>query len=380
MSDTISAGSSCLDKLKKKLVTEGLDAFVINAGPTLAYLTGLHFHLAERPVIIVFPVSGKPVIILPELELARLDKLPFEAVAYSYGENPDSWSGVVREACRDINTRGIRVGIEPRQLRMLEFNLVRQGLSGAVYEDFVDGTGVISALRAVKSEGEYINMKRAVAIAQAALEATLPVIKPGVNEKTIAAELFIQLMKNGSEPVLPFHPIVAGGPNGADPHAAPGDRKLQKGDLLVIDWGASWNGYASDLTRTFAIGPPGCLDEESEKIHKLVQAANQAGRDAGGPGVPCMAVDNAARKVIAEAGYGEFFTHRTGHGIGLECHEVPYIHGDNKELLLPGNSYTVEPGIYLPGKNGVRIEDDVIVTSDGVESLSTMTREIRYLY
>ncbi len=377
MSDTVSPR---IDKLKKKLAAEELDAFVINAGPTLSYLTGLHFHLAERPVIIVFPVIGTPVIVLPELELAQLDKLPFEAVVYNYGENPGSWPGVVRTACKDINREGIRVGIEPRQLRMLEFDLVRQGLSEAVYEDFVDGTGVISALRAVKSEEEYINMKRAVEIAQTALEATLPIIKPGVNEKTIAAELFMQLMKNGSEPDLPFNPIVAGGPNGANPHATPGDRKLQEGDLLIIDWGASWNGYASDLTRTFAIGAPGCLDGESEKIHALVQAANQAGRDAGGPGVPCMVVDNAARKVIAEAGYGEFFTHRTGHGIGLECHESPYIHGDNKDLLLPGNSYTVEPGIYLPGKNGVRIEDDVIVTTDGVESLSTMTREIRYLY
>jgi Xaa-Pro dipeptidase len=152
------------------------------------------------------------------------------------------------------------------------------------------------------------------------------------------------------------------------------ERKLQGGDLLVVDWGAAFNGYISDLTRTFAVGK---VDAEYEKIHKIVQEANAAGRVAAKPGVPCADVDKAARNVIDKAGYGKFFTHRTGHGIGMEGHEEPYMRGDNMQLLEPGMAFTVEPGIYLPGRNGVRIEDNMVITDSSAESLSDMPREIR---
>ena len=173
---------------------------------------------------------------------------------------------------------------------------------------------------------------------------------------------------------MPFAPIVSGGPNGANPHASPSERKFQAGDLLVVDWGAAYRGYISDLTRTFAVGE---VEAEFQKIHKIVQEANAAGRAAGKPGVPCAAVDKAAREVIEKSGYGPYFTHRTGHGIGMEGHEEPYMRSDNMQILEPGMAYTVEPGIYLPGRNGVRIEDDMVVTATGAESLSDMEREIR---
>ena len=183
-------------------------------------------------------------------------------------------------------------------------------------------------------------------------------------------------MHDGSETSLPFSPIVAAGPNAANPHSTPTTRKLQSGDLLIIDWGARYNGYASDLTRTFGIGELGDTEKE---IYNLVHMANRAGRQAGKPGVPCEQVDRSTRQVIEEGGYGTYFTHRTGHGIGLECHEDPYIREGNSQKLEVGMAYTVEPGIYLPGKNGVRIEDDVVVTEQGARSLSTMTRELRIL-
>jgi Xaa-Pro dipeptidase len=195
-----------------------------------------------------------------------------------------------------------------------------------------------------------------------------------MTEKELAADLVTQLLKYGSEPELPFSPIVSGGPNSANPHASPTERKLQSGDLLVIDYGATVDGYISDITRTFAVGE---VDAEYEKIHKIVQQANAAGRAAGKPGVPCAEVDKAARDVIEETGYGEYFTHRTGHGIGMEPHEEPYMRGDNMQLLEPGMAYTVEPGIYLPGRNGVRVEDNIVVTEDGSESLSDLLREMR---
>jgi Xaa-Pro aminopeptidase len=173
---------------------------------------------------------------------------------------------------------------------------------------------------------------------------------------------------------LSFSPIVSGGPNSANPHASPSDRKIQRGDLLVIDWGAMTDGYISDLTRTFAVGK---VDPEYEKIHRIVQEANQAGREASKPGVPCANVDKAARFVIDKAGYGRYFTHRTGHGIGMEGHEEPYIRADNHKLLEPGMTYTVEPGIYLPDRNGVRIEDNVLISDTGMDCLSRLPRDIR---
>jgi Xaa-Pro dipeptidase len=173
---------------------------------------------------------------------------------------------------------------------------------------------------------------------------------------------------------MPFAPIVSGGPNSANPHASPSDRKVCSGDLLVVDWGAAVDGYVSDLTRTFAVGE---VDAEYRKIHRIVQEANAAGREAGKPGVPCANVDLAARTVIEKAGYGKYFTHRTGHGIGMEGHEEPYMRGDNMQLLEPGMVYTVEPGIYLPERNGVRIEDNLLINEDSVECLSNMPRELR---
>jgi len=360
-----------LEKLSASLRASGLDAVVINPGPTLTYLTNLQFHLMERPVVLIYAVGKDPVIVLPELELPKVNLFPYKVNAFAYGENPAEWDSVFRKAVQSLNLDGKKIGVEPRQLRLLEYRHVK---AGAPEADFPDASEALSALRVCKDPDEVQKMKRAVKVAQDALEATLPFIKIGMTEKEIASELTMQLLKHGSESELPFPPIVSAGPNSANPHASPSDRKIQRGDLLVVDWGATVDGYISDLTRTFAVGE---VDDECRKIHKIVQEANAAGRAAGKSGVPCANVDIAARDVIEKAGYGKFFTHRTGHGIGMEGHEEPYMRGDNMQLLAPGMAYTVEPGIYLPERNGVRIEDNVVVTKDGVEVLSDMPREIR---
>ncbi|MBN1484017.1 MAG: M24 family metallopeptidase, partial [Chloroflexia bacterium] len=175
---------------------------------------------------------------------------------------------------------------------------------------------------------------------------------------------------------LPEEPIVAAGLNGASPHARPGDRPMRAGELVTFDGVARVDGYYGDLTRTVALGEPG---PELRQIYALVQQANAAGRQAVRPGVPAEAVDRAARAVIEAAGYGQYFIHRTGHGLGLEVHEPPYIVVGNSQSLSPGMTFTVEPGIYVPGLGGVRIEDDVCVTEIGGESLTTMSRELLVL-
>lgn len=360
---------SRLEKLSASLRASALDALALNPSPSLVYLTGLHFHLMERPVVAVFTADAPPVLVLPELEMLKVEGLPVRA--FPYGENPATWEAVFRAAVGSLNLDGKRIGVEPRALRLLEFRYLQAAAPAAAFPDAPD---VVSRLRVRKDAKEVAAMRRAVQIAQSALETAIPLIKIGMTEKELAAELVMQLLRHGSQPEMPFAPIVSAGPNSANPHASPTDRPLQPGDLLVVDWGAACDGYISDLTRTFAVG---AVDAEYQKIHRIVQEANAAGRAAARPGAPCAAVDLAARAVIEQAGYGAFFTHRTGHGIGMEGHEDPYMRGDNPQILEPGMAFTVEPGIYLPGRNGVRIEDNVVITEDGAECLSDMPREIR---
>ena len=361
--------------LSESLRSSNLGALALNPGPSLTYLTGLHFHLSERPVVVLFTLDSAPVIVLPELEMLKLTGLPYEIKAFPYGENPAEWEAVFLAATGVLGLAGKRIGIEPLHMRLLEFRSIEAAVGATSRRtDFPDASQVVGSLRVCKDADEIALMRKAVKVAQDALEATIPSIQVGVTEKEIAAELVVQLLRHGSQSELPFAPIVSGGPNSANPHASPSDRKLQPGDLLVVDWGATVDGYISDLTRTFAVGK---VDEEYRKIHQIVLEANSAGRAAAKPGVPCANVDIVARTVIEKAGYGQYFTHRTGHGIGLEAHEEPYMRGDNMQLLEPGMAFTVEPGIYLPGRNGVRIEDNVVITEEGAECLSDMPREIQ---
>lgn len=360
-----------LNNLTASLRTSKLDAVILNPGPTLTYLSGVQFHLMERPIVLFIMPGKDPVLVLPELELLKVDLFPYKVQAFAYGEIPSEWDDAFRKAAQALGLDGKRIGVEPLQLRLMEFAHIK---AGAPESEYPDASEVLYQLRLKKDKAEVDAMRRAVKIAQDGLEATIPMIKIGMTERELASELVMQLLKHGSDSELPFSPIVSSGPNGANPHASPSDRKLQAGDLLVVDWGAAYGGYISDLTRTFAVGE---VDVECQKIHKIVQESNAAGRAAGKPGVPCANVDIAARDVIEKSGYGKYFTHRTGHGIGMEGHEDPYMRGDNMQLLEVGMAYTVEPGIYLPNRNGVRIEDNMVIAESGAESLSDMPREIR---
>ncbi len=357
-------------RLSAALENAGIPALILNPGPSLTYLTGLHFHLSERPVIVIFQPGAAPVIILPQLETAKLEGLGYSMKAFPYGEEPATWQAVVRQGLRQA---GLTVGqavIEPRQLRVLELRLLE---SASQDLKLASGEEVVASLRMQKDATEIACIQRAAEIAQNGLKAVLPMIKPGVMERDIAAELTLQLLRCGSEGEMPFTPIVSAGPNSANPHAFPSERKLAEGNLLVIDWGAAYQGYFSDITRTFAIGK---VADEERRIVEIVHQANAAGRAAGRPGAACQDVDKAARDVIEAAGYGGYFTHRTGHGLGLESHEAPYMRAGNPQILETGMTYTVEPGIYLTGRNGSRIEDDMLITPEGCQSLTDLPREL----
>lgn len=359
-----------LNCLYKVIQSAGLDGIALNPGPSLTYLTGLSFHLMERPTVLLIASGKPPTIVAPELELAKIRSAPVALQTFTFGDNPALWTDAFKQAADFLGLAGKQVGVEPNRMRYLELQFLQTVLPQA---QFISAEPIINSLRIQKDAGEVAAIRQAVQIAQEALLATIPVIKPGITERQIASELTIQLLRAGTDPELPFAPIVSGGPHSADPHASPSDRPLQNGDLLVIDWGAASTGYISDLTRTFGIGD---VEPEYHRIAELVRQANQMGREASQPGIPAGQVDRAARKVIDEGGYGEFFFHRVGHGIGMEGHEPPYMFGENQLILAPGMTFTIEPGIYLPNRGGVRIEDNIVITENGAETLSNLPREL----
>lgn len=363
-----------LQILSEKLTEKNLDAIALLFGQNMAYFTGLEFHGSERPTVAILTKEGKTVFVVPEFEKRRALEAIKDATVISYGENPDTWQAAFDTMVKATGAKINRLGIEAYGMRYFEYDKLRKALPDA---EFVSADDLFFSMRMIKSADEEAKMVKAAKIAQDALLATLPKIKLGVSEKQIAAELIYQLIAHGSEPEMAFLPIVASGPsNSANPHASPSDRRLENGDMLVIDYGARYEGYNSDITRTFVIGE---VSEKQREIYETVKAANAAGKKAAVAGRPVHEIDDAARKVIVNAGYGEFFTHRTGHGIGRETHEHPYIYDANKMILEVGMTFTVEPGIYVPGVGGVRIEDDVICTTEGGKSLVTLDRELKIL-
>jgi Xaa-Pro dipeptidase len=352
---------------------KNLEAIALLPGPSLFYLTGLSFHLLERPIICFFTARHNPLFIVPDLERGKVENCPLELDVLSYGEDQASRLEAFELAGEKLRLEGTRIGIEPLIMRAFELRLLEGAIPGA---KFVTTDDSISGLRLNKDNSEIEAMRMAVRAAETALREIVAWVKPGTTEIEIASELIVQLLRAGSESEIPFNPIVSSGPNSAFVHATPSDRKLQVGDMLMIDFGARVRGYISDITRTFAIGE---VNEEMRRIYDVVKAANQAGKDAVRIGAQCSEIDHAARSVIEQAGYGEYFLHRTGHGIGLEGHERPYIAGDNPTVLTEGMTFTIEPGLYIQDQGGVRIEDNVVVTPEGMDCLTSFPRELQVI-
>ncbi len=361
---------SRMNKLISLLNQHRLSGVALNPGPTLTYLTGLHFHLMERPTVLLITATGGLALVLPELEAGKLAGLPLDIKHFTYSDDPETRPAAFSRAAESLNLPGDDLGVEANRMRYLELSYLGDALPEV---GFTDASACLAELRMIKDDSELASMRQAAEIAQTALLATLARLQAGMTEKAVANRLIIQLLEAGSNPGLPFAPIVSFGENSANPHGVPTDRQLQPGDLLLVDWGANCDGYLSDITRTFTFGE---VDPEQLAVGEIVRQANQAGRSAGGPGVEAGVVDRAARAVIASAGYGQAFIHRTGHGLGLEAHEAPYIYEASNLALMPGMTFTVEPGIYLPGKGGIRIEDDVVVTDNGLESLTDLPRAV----
>lgn len=341
----------------------GLAGLLVTPSADLIYLTGYDPPPLERLTCLVVRPAADPVLLVPELERPRALGAPvgraLEIVVWRDGEDPyEALAPLVDSA----GTYGVTASMWASHLMALQ-----EGLGGA---SFVRGAIALEPIRAVKDAQEVEALSRAARGADEAFRRILGSKIDGRREEEVAEDLAALLREQGE--VVAFT-IVASGPNGASPHHDTGSRFIREGDGVVLDFGGRVVGYCSDISRTVSVGPPSARLEE---VHGIVREAQEAAFQAVRPGVPAEEVDRAARDVIERAGYGDRFVHRTGHGIGLEEHEAPYIVTGNAEPLEAGMCFSIEPGIYLEGELGVRIEDIVTVTQDGAQRLNRAPRDL----
>ncbi|MEU0672873.1 aminopeptidase P family protein [Streptomyces sp. NPDC006172] len=343
----------------------GLAALLVAPGPDLLWLTGYAPPAAtERLTLLVLAPGRDPVLVVPTLEApdaAKAVGAPVLALRdWTDGKDPYAVAAALLDA------RG-RFGVSDNAWAMHLLGL-QNALPDSSYAAL---TEALPMLRAVKDAAELELMAAAGAAADATFEEIRKVPFAGRRESDVGADLADLLRRFGHSQV--DFTIVASGPNGADPHHEVGDRVIERGDMVVLDFGGLRDGYGSDTSRTVHVGEP---TDEERRVHDLVREAQEAGFRAVRPGAACQEVDRAARAVITDAGYGEYFIHRTGHGIGVTTHEPPYMIEGEEQPLVPGMCFSVEPGVYLPGRFGVRIEDIVTVTDDGGRRLNDTTREL----
>jgi len=343
----------------------GLAGLLVAPGPDLVWLTGYApTAVTERLTLLVLAAGQDPVLVVPALEapdVAHAAGAPALTLRdWTDGKDPYAATAPLLDAVG-------RFGVSDNAWALHLLALLK-ALPGTSYVSLTEG---LPMLRAVKDAAELVRLAAAGAAADATYEEIRKVPFGGRRERDVAGDLADLLRRFGHSEV--DFTIVASGPNGANPHHEAGDRVIERGDMVVLDFGGLLHGYGSDTSRTVHVGEP---DAEQRRVHDIVREAQEAGFRAVRPGAACQDVDRAARAVITESGYGEYFIHRTGHGIGVTTHEPPYMIEGEERPLVPGMCFSVEPGIYLPGRFGVRIEDIVTVTEDGGRRLNNTTREL----
>jgi Xaa-Pro aminopeptidase len=354
-----------LAQVRAATAAAGLDALLLTPGPDLRYVTGYDAHQLERLTCLVVPADGDPLLVVPRLELPAAQASPagrLDLELAGWDETDDPYALVAGRLGSPAT-----VGLSDQMWALMVLRL-RAALPGT--EQALASTA-LRDLRARKSPAEVAALLAAGEAIDRVHEQVPGWLRPGRTEQEVAADIADAILAAGHAQV--DFTIVASGPNGASPHHSAAGRVLQPGDPVVVDIGGTMpSGYCSDCTRTYAIGEP---PADFAAYYAVLQAAQDAACAAVRPGRPAQDIDAAAREPITEAGYGEYFVHRTGHGIGLETHEDPYIVSGNTGELQAGNAFSIEPGIY-PGPHGARIEDIVVCTADGCQRLNNVTRDL----
>lgn len=346
---------------------KGIKAIVLSPSMNLLYTTGFNTFPGERLLVSVFDESGELIFIVPKLYLQEAkEKAVFDRII-SWDDSQDP-GDVLGELCSEKGYVGGIVAIEDT----MWFNNFEKIYDKFKQVKFIKASEIIGELRKHKTNDEAEKMRKSSELAEKALDKVIPMIRTGMKENQVRDLLEAEMKKQGIA-CPAFETIIGSGPNSALPHYTAGDRVLNAGDSIVMDFGGVYQGYCSDMTRTIMLGK---ATSEYKEVYETVKEAQRKAVEAVKPGVKASEIDAAARSCITGKGYGDYFIHRTGHGIGMEVHEEPYISNISNTVLEPGMVFSIEPGIYLPGKFGVRIEDLVMVTDSGVEVLNKYTKNL----
>ena len=354
-----------LTRLRSRMADSDLDALVVTHLPNIRYLTGFS---GSAGTLLVSAGDGDALLVTDGRYRDQAADQVAEAgaaVRVEIGATADDQ----REALAVAALGAVRVGLEDHVISWAQQRAMSERLAPS---EIVPSGTLVEDLRRSKDAGEVDRIRAACALADAALAGVLPSLASAPTERELALAIEVEMRGLGASGAS-FETIVASGPHSAMPHARPTDRRIVGGDLVVLDFGCVVDGYCSDITRTVAFGDPG---PEARRLFDVVMAANDAGRAAVAVGADCASVDAAARSVIDSAGLGEAFLHGTGHGVGLEIHEAPRVAKTARATLVEGDVVTVEPGVYVTGAGGVRIEDTVVVTASGAESLTRSPKEL----
>jgi len=353
-----------LSRLRKAMQAENADLVAIAPGSHMDWLLGFHPHPDERPCLLLVGAE-REAFLMPVLN-AEGTRESTDIVFHCWAD-ADGPDAALAAALADVGATRAKSVVLDETMRA-DFALLVLGVVPGATHAFTERT--LGRLRMSKDEGEIVRLRMNAAIADRAMQKAFATVRAGMSERELAQVIKDHFVSEGAAPAFW---IVGGGPNGAFPHHQTGNRTLEEGDAIVIDIGGRREGFPSDITRMAVVGRP---PEGYGQVHTIVERAVQAALATARPGVKAGDVDTAARRVIADAGYGEFFVHRTGHGIGIDGHEPPYITATSETVLEEGMTFSIEPGIYLPGRFGIRLEEIVVLRADGPEILSSLPREV----
>jgi Xaa-Pro dipeptidase len=345
----------------------GADAVALVPGPNFTRALGRAFGSHERPFLALVPAEGEPAAIVPNLELRSWDLVDWPGAVYDWRDQ-DGYAEAFAALARHAPLR--RLAVEGQVMRVF----VHHALKAAMPDlEIVDGEAAISSLRACKTEAELADLQQAIDISERALAAVLDQVRIGMTETAVEALLTRALFEAGAE-AQAFGPIVAAGDNSARPHAhARPDYAIRAGDALMFDFGAMKGGFCADITRTVFVGH---ASDEAAEVYDTVLRANLRGLEVARPGATAHDVDDAVTGVLEASAFADRIRTRTGHGLGREVHEMPYIVRGNSQVLQPGMVFTIEPGLYRIGGFGVRIEDDVLITATGCRALTAFPKAL----
>ncbi|WP_249336624.1 Xaa-Pro peptidase family protein [Sporosarcina sp. Marseille-Q4063] len=358
-------------EIQKFLQEQDIDAAFITTPDNVFYISGFDSTPHERLLGVMLFKDADPFLICPLMEVPDVKATGWSHEVVGHVDTEDAWD-VVLKAVKQRGSTPASVAIEKSHLTVERLERMTDLFQGATFHRLDEK---LNSMRVIKNEEELANLRIAAELADYAIEVGCREIAEGKTELEILMAIEFEMKKKGVQK-MSFETMVLSGPKTASPHGVPGDRKIEQGDFILFDLGVVYNGYCSDITRTVAFGEPTAAKRE---IYETVKKAEQAAVDLVRPGVKAKEIDKAARNIIDDAGFGEYFTHRIGHGLGISVHEYPSITGANEMKLEEGMVFTIEPGIYKSDVTGVRIEDDVVVTADGVEVLTKFPKELQII-